>query len=157
MQPLIIIFPQLFQRYYNLHTITIDIGVVINFIQIIILYTICKIYLEKSRPSIRTTIKLGSMTSSSNSNDFTYSYLLFAISLKVSRKFSSFFFASTLSTLKLPDTKKTAIEQDIKPKAESTLLCERETKLYEQRRFTSHKEIKKWQYSLPILVQEHKD
>lgn len=36
----------------------------------------------KFRPSIRTTIKLGNITSSSTSNDLTYSYLLFAMTYK---------------------------------------------------------------------------
>lgn len=38
-------------------------------------------YLPKSRPSMWTTMMLGSIISSSTSKDFTYSYLLFAISI----------------------------------------------------------------------------
>lgn len=40
-----------------------------------------KLYLQKLRPFTRTTMVLGNMISSSTSNDFTYSYLLFAISI----------------------------------------------------------------------------
>lgn len=47
-----------------------------------LVYKLCfKTNLQKSRAWTRTMMMFGSMISSSTSNDFTYSYLLFAISL----------------------------------------------------------------------------